>query len=204
LNFGECKEAKFSDSVLEDLESIERSAKRILRVAKKARRVDQFDLDGNKETKDLSAMIRSDIAALENEHPNVTFDVALPEYVPVATRGTISIAIHELLENAILHNDTPGETRVEIEAETSVTSAVEIVISDNGPGIEESELKPIIDGEETPLDHGSSLGLWLARWVLKNHDGELELTGSDDGTTAKVVLPVEPMPKLKSSLPTRA
>jgi signal transduction histidine kinase len=201
LDFEAGERADFPASVLEDLDTIERSAQRILRVAEKARRVDQFDLDSHEETTDLAAMIQSEVDSLREEYPDTTLETDLPEYVPVSTRGTISIAIHELVENAIIHNDAPENANVTVKAETALTSAVEIEVTDDGPGIEESEVRPIVDGEETPLEHGSSLGLWLTRWVVKNHGGELTLSGSTDGTTARIVLPVEPVPQLKSSIP---
>jgi C4-dicarboxylate-specific signal transduction histidine kinase len=43
-------------------------------------------------------------------------------------------------------------------------------------------------GTETPLAHGSGVGLWVMNWYVKKSGGELEITGNDSGTTVTMQL----------------
>jgi len=45
---------------------------------------------------------------------------------------------------------------------------VQIRIADNGSGIDDYERSILERGTETPLEHGSGLGLWLAKWGPKS------------------------------------
>ena len=65
-----------------------------------------------------------------------------------------------------------------------------IAVSDDGPGISGHELSVLERGEETPLSHGSGIGLWLVRWATTTLGGDLAFDTSD-GTTATVRLPRE-------------
>jgi PAS domain S-box-containing protein len=70
-----------------------------------------------------------------------------------------------------------------------VPNAVEISISDDGLGLAQHEIDVFESGSETPLTHGSGLGLWLVYWIVTNHDGSIDATSSDDGTTVTVTVP---------------
>lgn len=41
---------------------------------------------------------------------------------------------------------------------------VEVGVADDGPGIPDHERAVLEDGRETPLEHGSGLGLWIVVW----------------------------------------
>ncbi len=58
-----------------------------------------------------------------------------------------------------------------------------------GPGIPGQERHVRRRGEETLLDHGSRLGLWLVYCVLETSSGTLGFD-CDDGTDVSVSLPV--------------
>jgi len=82
-----------------------------------------------------------------------------------------------------------GEPDVTIRV-TEDEGTVVVTISDNGPGIPEHELAVIEDGDESALEHGSGLGLWLVNWGVTTLGGELAFETSDAGTTATVRLPM--------------
>ncbi|MEZ3117757.1 PAS domain S-box protein [Halobaculum sp. MBLA0147] len=67
---------------------------------------------------------------------------------------------------------------------------VRITIHDDGPGIPEAEWA-VVTGERTitQLEHGSGLGLWLARWIVASVGGRLVRRDADaDGTTIEIRL----------------
>ncbi len=68
-------------------------------------------------------------------------------------------------------------------------TAVLVTVTDDGPGIPEGELAVVRSGEETALDHGSGLGLWLARWGVERIGADLSFETGPEGTTATVELP---------------
>jgi len=45
---------------------------------------------------------------------------------------------------------------------------------------------------ETPLAHGSGLGLWLAYWIVSSHDGSIDPEITEQGTTMTVTIPRKP------------
>jgi len=62
-------------------------------------------------------------------------------------------------------------------------------VIDNGPGLPDQEQKVLSEGVETPLIHGSGLGLWMVNWIVTTHDGSIDTTVTDEGTTVTVTLP---------------
>lgn len=70
---------------------------------------------------------------------------------------------------------------------------VKIVVTDNGPGINETETQAVTAGNETALEHASGLGLWLVNWIVTRYGGSLQISNRDEngtrGTTATVRLP---------------
>lgn len=74
-----------------------------------------------------------------------------------------------------------------------------VVIVDNGPGLPDSEREVLEAGEETPLTHGSGIGLWLVYWTVTYAGGEVTIEDrSPRGTRVTVTLPcasVRPFPR---------
>jgi PAS domain S-box-containing protein len=95
-------------------------------------------------------------------------------------------AVEELIENAAKHGGDAPDIAVSIEP---VPNAVEIRISDDGPGLADHEADVLKTGAETPLTHGSGLGLWLVHWIVTSHDGSITATGTERGTSMTVSVP---------------
>ncbi|MDZ7731370.1 MAG: ATP-binding protein [Natrialbaceae archaeon] len=70
-----------------------------------------------------------------------------------------------------------------------------MTIVDNGPGIPDHELAVLDEGEETPLQHGSGLGLWLVYWLVDKSNGSLEFETGEDGTSVTCLLPAADPPE---------
>jgi signal transduction histidine kinase len=54
-----------------------------------------------------------------------------------------------------------------------------VSVADDGPGIPDHERAVLTDGEETALEHGSGLGLWLVHWVVERSGGRLSFAEND-------------------------
>ena len=93
-----------------------------------------------------------------------------------------------------------GEAKIEDDPHYKVTVSIykkakKLVISDNGIGIEENELKNVFEGfyrvDSSRSIKGSGLGLGIAKQIVEKHGGKIWLKsdGLGKGTTAVVFLP---------------
>jgi signal transduction histidine kinase len=97
--------------------------------------------------------------------------------------------VEEAVENAVLYNDAETTTvRIEAQPVTSKRDGVEIRITDNGPGIPDTELEPLQRDNETELLHGSGIGLWIIKWGATRLDGQVTFA-ENDPSEVKIVLP---------------
>ncbi len=150
-------------------------------------RLFELDTDGRF---DLVAELESDVDTLREEYPQAELTLSLPAALPVSTGPAVVTVFEELLRNAIEHNDTDSpRVRVSTDGTASDDRYVAVRVADNGPGIGEQERRAVTEGRETPLEHSSGVGLWLARWVTERNGGSLSIENTDDGTVVTVVLP---------------
>jgi len=103
-----------------------------------------------------------------------------------------------LLSNAIKFTSKTGKVRISVQ---SVDSHVEIVVDDNGLGID-AEFLPVIfnrftqrDSSSTRSARGLGLGLAIARQLVELHGGTIdaESRGTGQGSTFTVRLPRSPV-----------
>jgi len=121
-------------------------------------------------------------------NPGVAVEADLPEKARASASPMIDSAVWNIVENAIEHSDreTP---RVEIGAEVG-SEWVEIRITDDGPGIPDSEVRVLERGHETDLDHGSGLGLWLTNWIVTESGGKIRFEENEPrGSVVTIRLP---------------
>ena len=99
--------------------------------------------------------------------------------------------LEDLVENAVEHNDRAEPTvDVSVTVDPEADLPVEITVTDDGPGIPESERSPVVAGDEAPLEHGSGLGLWGVKWGVTRMGGSLSFEDNDPrGTIVRVRIP---------------
>ena len=123
----------------------------------------------------------------EEKYSTASVRFEIPEEADAVADDRINYVLDELIENAIKHNDR-SEPLVEISA-TVFQEKISIEIIDDGPGISPQE-HAVLLGEETPLLHGSGLGLWIVNWIVTSVGGELDLdTNEPRGSVVTVTLP---------------
>ncbi|MFB6232688.1 MAG: sensor histidine kinase [Haloarculaceae archaeon] len=119
------------------------------------------------------------------DYPQATIDTAV-ESVTVQASAALEYALWELIENACEHAGDRPQVDVSVRKNGEVAT---VTVADDGPGIPEQERRILGQGEETQLDHGSGLGLWLVYWVLENSGGGLDFD-CEAGTEVSVALPM--------------
>ena len=149
------------------------------------------DVGGNDRTNDLESAIETAVETVRQDYPKATVRVGDLDGVPVdGSPRKIVFAVHELLENAILH-DEDAQPVAEVRTRRDGDGRVDVEVADQGPGIPDCELEALRSGDERALLHGSGIGLWLVNWLVTFLDGTLRFEGNDPcGTVVTMTLPV--------------
>ena len=163
-------------------ETVVDKSQQLLGHAEKARQIDKV-LDLAKEgltTVDIRQLAEKSVASVRQDYPDATYDIEGPDEQGVwAVRG-VEYAIETLVENAIEHNDA-DEPQVTVSIDQPAEDIVTVTIADNGPGIPEHEIEVLSQHEETDLEHGSGVGLWLAHIATTKSKGRLIHGDQTDG-----------------------
>ncbi|WP_238593325.1 PAS domain S-box protein [Natronobacterium lacisalsi] len=184
------------------------AAEELLSVGEEIHRANRLVTDPSHDRRpvDLRAALESALDSLRERYEEFGCTMTAPESAWVRGADGIEVALENVLENAIEHNDA-ARPRIEIDVDvdpnadadgngkndTDRDDAIEVTIADNGPGIPKSE-RELLTGrkERSQLEHTSGLGLWIATWVVSSLDGELELAereGEQRGTVVRIRLP---------------
>ncbi|MEM9339753.1 MAG: HAMP domain-containing sensor histidine kinase [Bacteroidota bacterium] len=105
--------------------------------------------------------------------------------------GLVERAIQNLLDNALKYTPEKGHISLQI----SVTDGeVKVGVSDNGPGIKESEQSVIFDryrqAKQTSKSDGVGLGLAIVKKIMDLHNTKIQLISKpNEGTTFQFYLP---------------
>jgi two-component system, NtrC family, nitrogen regulation sensor histidine kinase GlnL len=128
------------------------------------------------------------------------YDISLPEFH--GDREQVIQAVLNIVRNAAQAvTASPGEAAGEIELRTCVARqvtlarahhklALELQVTDNGPGIpadiRDRIFYPLVSGREG----GSGLGLTLAQTFVQYHEGVIEMESQPGRTSFRIVLPL--------------
>jgi signal transduction histidine kinase len=111
-------------------------------------------------------------------------------------RRRLARAFGHLIDNAVAATPRGGRILVQVSREKFETRQfAQVVVSDNGPGMEEAVLARALDGlkvsaDGTSIERRQGLGLPLARQLIEAHGGTLRLLSEPgQGTAAIVELP---------------
>jgi len=174
--------AELAETVIERGEVLEATAT-------KARAIeDVLDSETGRTTQPLRRTIGYAVDAVEQSYPDATITVDTPTSLSVRAHPKLSLAIENLVENAVEHGapltDRDGSPDAAVEA-VADDDRVVLAVHDGGEGVPDSELAVLERGSETPLKHGSGLGLWLINWIVERSGGDLSF--EHDGTAVASV-----------------
>ncbi len=136
-----------------------------------------------------SELMRNDLAS-RNIELIVDIEPGLPKLDIEPTR--IQQVIVNLITNAAQAIEGTGKAGRILIRTRRWTDGIAIDVSDNGPGIPQTERDKIFDPFYTtkPEGTGTGLGLSISQGIVKDHGGRISLVGSGDhGTMFRVELP---------------
>lgn len=117
-------------------------------------------------------------------------------------RDKLSKILMNLLSNAFKH--TPKSGIVNVCVTSCENSTVRISVSDNGPGVADSEKNKIFDRFyqnkcDNSANMGSGVGLHIVREYVRLHDGDVSVADNPDGGAVfTVVLPIRQVENVES------
>ncbi|RDZ50778.1 histidine kinase [Haloferax sp. Atlit-4N] len=169
-------------------ETIVEAASELVALSEKAQTVSDA-LESEATPRRVSALVESAVSRAESTYPEATIRTDIETGVFARVDSRVGAALDELIANALKHG---GETvHVDVYRTEDDDSKLVVRVADDGPGIPDEEWRVIKRGEETPLEHGTGMGLWLVHWVVKKAGGSMELEPSPLGGTAVTLkLPV--------------
>jgi len=195
----EGSEREMAQTIIDHSESL-------VETTEKARAIrNVLDSDDGRVAFDLRTTVDRAVATVATAHPDVEYETRVPENCRVFAHRALPHAVENLVENAAEHgtasvdepeDGSPDESadgtvaregkRVSVTAEQEGETVV-LRVSDDGPGIDESQLEVLDRREETPLKHGTGVGLWLVDRVVERSGGDLSFD-ADGGTTVTIRL----------------
>ena len=169
---------------------VKRSASRILDLSERTRTASElFDPMAKPSAPvPLDALVEERAAGLRAEHPEAHVSVE-GDLQAVRVPAVLRVVAESLCSNAVRHNDSDPPS-VWLSA-TADDGWVELSVADDGPGIDPAEREVLKRGTETPLEHGSGLGLWIVKWGIDRVGGSVSFEDREPrGTIVTVSVPV--------------
>jgi two-component system nitrogen regulation sensor histidine kinase NtrY len=159
---------------------------------------------------DLNQMVREALVLPQAAHPEIAYQVTLPEspVTVAADRRQIGQALTNLLQNAADAvamrprgegaEDQRGNIAISVESQPEGWA---VVVQDDGIGLPEGEERArLTEPYVTHKAKGTGLGLAIVKKIMEDHGGRLALEDRGDGPGARAMLilpPAGPAPARK-------
>ncbi len=206
---------KFHDKVGADADSLDQMTDVIVRQTNDLRRiVDEFSKfarmpEPERQTNDLTILVRDAITLQEAGQPDVVFVSALPASTVLADVDStmISQALTNLIKNAgeaiesLVEKGRPARFEPEIRITmTNNATTARITVADNGIGLPQDRAR-LFEPYVTTRDKGTGLGLPIVKKIIEEHGGTLRLEDAPqfDGNAHIGAMAVIDLPVLSES-----
>ena len=170
------------DVVLEELDKLEGTVARLLRLA----RAEDAPLDLVEV--DLAELLRQTARRWAPTTPRRRFEVDCEEMWIAIDPARLAVAIDSMLENAVRHTCDGGVIRLQ-----AIRDGEDVVfaVADDGSGIDEADLPLVFDGFHSTGPHGGTgLGLAIVKSVAQAHGGAASArNAAGGGAVIQLVLP---------------
>lgn len=176
------------DDAIKSLETIRRQAEHMTRVISDVRMLTDTPTATDPVPVDLAAVLGEVIEDLQSAHGTVEVETNIPGPVIVEADDLLHRVFANVLQNAVVHNDS-SSPEIAVDVRTTGDHAV-VDIADNGPGIPPEKLTALFErSHDTGSTHG--LGLYLVSTLVDRYDGAIDVTDTGpEGTTFTIELPL--------------
>jgi PAS domain S-box-containing protein len=140
---------------------------------------------GGQAQREAEKIVEDAVAPVREEYPEATVQTDVSD-AGLQVPSTFLDAVRELVENAA---KTSAEATIEVETDRSSDGWTELFVRDDGPGMPDMEASVLETGEETPLNHGQGLGLWMVRMIVTQAGGDVSVESTGNGTAVRLRLP---------------
>lgn len=180
-----------------DLQAIQDSAWELVTISQLTLRVKQLleETETEPTPQQLEPSLRTALRAVQRKHPDGRVSLEAADGVPtVELTATFPVAVADVVDQIIGHNDGDAHVTLDITAESDAGDEQWVVlrIDDDTGGLPEWDLRAIEEGEETPLHHAEGLALWILEWTVSQADGQLDVSTPE--TKIEVRLPAASNP----------
>ena len=136
--------------------------------------------DQKAETIDLDALVRQEVELFDSRDDIVVEYFGLPGAMVEAPRPQLTRVVVNLITNAIQAVDgNDGDKRLLVSVrKASNDSFYEIVVEDNGPGVDQANQDKIFTPDFTTKTSGSGLGLAICRRIVDHCGGSISYSRS--------------------------
>ncbi len=178
-----------SASVGESIDRINSAVESLIGLSHRASDVETVtERDFDPKSVDVTELVTRIAEETKRDFPDTRIEVDIPAGLSVRTHiPVLEVVLEQLFRNAAEHvTDAAPEIRI---GATTRSGLIELAVSDNGPGIPDIEVG-VLDAEaETPLYHGSGMGLWVVKWGARRLGGEVTFETEAEGAVAKLTIP---------------
>lgn len=180
----------------DELSTDEEISKCISRVLDKATQIEKLtdeagtirdiieeDFDPETQTVAVEDVADSAIESCISDFNNANVGIDCTDDLTVKAGSKLRVVFESLIDNGLRYNDS-DQPKVMVRGHQTGGNRAHITIADNGVGISSTERKIITGEKETsPLEHGSGLGLWVAKWVIESYQGTIDIHTHPNGGT---------------------
>jgi nitrogen fixation/metabolism regulation signal transduction histidine kinase len=145
---------------------------------------------------DLNEIIAEVMELYRTEEHRLAIELDLDDDLPVidADAGRLRQLFHNLMRNAIEATEAREAARVEIRTRATSeqgTTAVEIIVADNGPGFSSDLVHQAFDPYVTSKAKGTGLGLAIVKKIVEEHGGAINASNREaGGAEISILLPI--------------
>ena len=106
----------------------------------------------------------------------------------VCNKDALISSLMNLVNNALESGEYPIELIIRFRCDQG---QLQIQVMDNGPGLNEEQMRQMMEPFYTTKSNGTGLGLAVVQAVVRAHQGEFQLSGSElGGVSAGLTLPI--------------
>ncbi len=144
---------------------------------------------------DLAPIIEETVALYKEGHERICFRLQIEGDLPIPLlsldRQQIKQAMINLVDNAITALRGQGQIEIRLR-HTNTADCVEILVSDNGPGISDEDKSRLFEPDFSTKKTGMGLGLTIVNTIVAEHDGTIRVEDRDPhGARFSIALPIE-------------